>query len=66
MKRNGKEERSIEPIKLTKKEKQELQEQFPEIDDRLKNKLEILVMLFAIGIIIALIYVAYLMITYKW
>lgn len=74
MKKNVKEEINIKPINLTKKEIKELQNQFPVIGEiiegnkkeRLKNKIEIIVITFGIAIILLFLYVTYLMITYQW
>ena len=76
MKKNGKEEKNIEPIKLSKKEIRELKKQFPitkqELEkleqnkkERLKNKLEILVMVFWSSMLLVVLYLLYLTLTYQ-
>lgn len=76
MKKNGKEEINIEPIKLSKKEIKELQKQFPinkqELErlkenkkERLKNKLEMIVLLFWIAMLGLVLYYLYLTLTYQ-
>lgn len=69
MKKNGKEERNIEPIKLSKKEIKELQKQFPKIDKnisaRIQNKLEMIVLLFWIAMLVGAMYYLYLTLTYQ-
>lgn len=76
MKKNGKEEKNTEPIKLSKKEIRELKKQFPitkqELEkleqnkkERLKNKLEILVMVFWSSMLLVVLYLLYLTLTYQ-
>ena len=80
MKKNGKEEKNIEPKKLTKKDKKELKKQFPkrkltkeEIklkQERTKAKVEnicyFLITIFFLIMLALAIYILYLMLTYKW
>ena len=77
MKKNGKEEKNIEPIKLTKKEIKKLQKQFPinkqELErlkenkrERLKNKLEMLVIVFGLVILAGALYLFYLVWNYRF
>ena len=69
MKKNGKEERNIEPIKLSKEEEKRLQKQFPELEEykkkRLQNKLEMIVLLFWIAMLVGVMYYLYLTLTYQ-
>lgn len=69
MKKNVKEEINIEPIKLSKEEEKELQEQFPKIDKnisaRIQNKLEMIVLLFWIAMLVGAMYYLYLTLTYQ-
>lgn len=69
MKKNGKEERNIEPNKLTKKEIKELQKQFPKVDknikERIKNKLDIIVLIFWLIMLGGATLYLYLTLTYQ-
>ena len=67
MKKNVKEERNIEPKKLTKKEIKELQKQFPELEDeRLQNKLEMLIIVFGAIVVVGTLYLFYLVWNYEF
>lgn len=66
----------MKPRELTKKEKKELQKQFPinkqELErlkqnkrERLQNKLEILVILFWVVMLVLVVYLLYLTLTYQ-
>ena len=76
MKKNVKEEKNIEPIKLTEKEINKLQKQFPltkqELErleeikrERLKNKLEIIAIVFLLAMALIMVYLFYLTFTYQ-
>ena len=76
MKKNVKEEKNIEPIKLTEKEIKKLQKQFPinkqELErlkenkkERLKNKLEIIAIVFLLAMALIMMYLFYLTLTYQ-
>ena len=76
MKKNVKEEKNIEPIRLTKKEIEKLQKQFPLIKqelerlkenkkERLNNKLEILAIVFLLVMALIMMYLFYLTFTYQ-
>ena len=76
MKKNVKEEKNIEPIKLTEKEIKKLQKQFPltkqELErleeikrERLKNKLEIIAIVFLLAMALIMVYLFYLTFTYQ-
>lgn len=54
------------PNKLTKKDKKKLKKQFPKIDERIENKLEIIAILFWLIVLVGSLYILYLMWTYKW
>lgn len=80
MKKNGKEEKNIEPKKLTKKDKKELKKQFPKRKPtkeeiklkqekrkaRVENICYFLVTIFFLIMLAVAIYILYLMWTYKW
>ena len=76
MKKNVKEEKNIEPIKLTEKEIKKLQKQFPltkkELErlkenkrERIKNKLEIIAIVFLLVMALIMVYLFYLTFTYQ-
>ena len=64
MKKNGKEEKNIEPIKLTKKEIKELQKQFPELEEK-ASLVGIAVMIFELAMLGLVLYYLYLTLTYQ-
>jgi hypothetical protein len=64
MKKNGKEERNIEPIKLTKKEIKELKAQFPEIEEK-ASWIGITVMILGFIVLACALYFLYLTLTYQ-
>lgn len=80
MKKNGKEEKNIEPKKLTKKDKKELKKQFPKRKPtkeeiklkqekrkaRVENICYFLITIFFLVMLAVSIYILYLMLTYKW
>ena len=70
MKKNGKEEKNIKPIKLTKKEIKELQKQFPKLEEnrkeRLQNKIEIIAIVFLSIMLVGVLYVFYLSWNYSF
>ena len=64
MKKNGKEEINIEPIKLTKKEIKELQKQFPVIEEK-ASWVGITVMILGFIVLACVLYFLYLTLTYQ-
>lgn len=59
----------MKPKKLTKKEIEELQKQFPKLEEnkkeRLRNKVEILIMIFWLVMALIMVYLFYLTFTYQ-
>ena len=62
MKKNGKEERSIEPIKLSKEEIKELQKQFPDLEEK-ATWVGITVMILGFIVLAFALYFLYLTVT---
>jgi len=62
MKKNGKEERSIEPIKLSKEEIKELQKQFPDLEEK-ATWVGITVMILGFIVVACVLYFLYLTVT---
>lgn len=59
----------MKPRELTKEEKEELQKQFPKIEEyknqRLQNKLEMIVIMFWLAMLVGSLYLLYLTLTYQ-
>lgn len=64
MKKNGKEEKNIEPIKLSKEEIKELQKEFPQLEEK-ASWVGIAVMIFWIAMLVGALYYLYLTLTYQ-